>query len=202
MNVVVLSVKDRNQDLMSHSSRYEILAAKQKKIEERRKKVHETLHKHGQDILLSSEFHKTKGFVQHGDMTVYEHCMNVAERAIKINRALKTKCVERDLVRGALLHDYFLYDWHVDGKDKGNVHPKLHGFYHPSTALKNANRDFKLSPREKDIIKKHMWPLTVVPPMCREAWVVTLADKYCSLMETFGLHKAKIKILNIKDDES
>jgi len=34
-----------------------------------------------------------------------------------------------------------------------------------------------------------MWPLTVIPPMCREAWIVTTADKYCSLMETFHFHK-------------
>ena len=44
--------------------------------------------------------------------------------------------------------------------------------------------------REKDIIKKHMWPLTIsAVPMCREAWIVTMADKWCSLMETFHVHK-------------
>ena len=31
-----------------------------------------------------------------------------------------------------------------------------------------------------------MWPLTIsAVPMCREAWIVTMADKWCSLMETF-----------------
>ncbi len=162
--------------------------------QERHRLVREAIHSHGHDILKSPEFHKTMEFIQHGDISVYEHCMSVAERAVKINRALHAKCKERDLIRGALLHDYFLYDWHVDGKDKGNVHPKLHGFYHPSTALKNATRDFILSEREKDIIKKHMWPMTVVPPMCREAWIVTLADKYCSAMETLGLHKKKMRV--------
>ncbi len=166
---------------------------KVKKLKERHDRVIETLHKHGHDILKSSNFYMTKDFIQHGDMTVYDHCLSVAERAIKLNRALHAKCQERDLVRGALLHDYFLYDWHKDGKEKGNIHPKLHGFFHPSTALKNASRDFKLSPREKDIIKKHMWPLTLVPPMCREAWIVTMADKYCSAMEAIGLHRAKVR---------
>ena len=172
-------------------------------IEERHKHVREVLKKHGQDILESKKFHKTKNFIQHGDMSVYDHSLSVAERAIKLNRLLRAKCVERDLVRGALLHDYFLYDWHKDGKDKGNVHPKLHGFFHPSTALKNATRDFILSEREKDIIKKHMWPLTVIPPMCREAWIVTLADKYCSTLETFGVHKARVKAryIEVPNDE-
>ena len=90
-----------------------------------------------------------------------------------------------------LLHDYFLYDWHF--KDLKNPH-KLHGFYHPSRALHNAQKEYTLTKRQEDIIKKHMWPLTVVPPMCREAWIVTAADKYCSFMETVHLHKGKIKI--------
>ena len=85
-----------------------------------------------------------------------------------------------------MLHDYFLYDWH----DKYHRDVKhLHGFYHPGIALKNALKEYKLTEREKDIIKKHMWPLTVVPPQCREAWIVTAADKYCSLLETMKFHK-------------
>lgn len=162
---------------------------------ERHKRIKEILEQHGNEILISKRFKKSFDFIQHGNMTVYEHSINVAERALRINRFLHAKCNERELVRGALLHDYFLYDWHIDGKDKGNVHPKLHGFFHPSTALKNASKDFILTDREKDIIKKHMWPLTVIPPLCREAWIVTLADKYCSTMETIGLHKAKVKAI-------
>ena len=56
-------------------------------------------------------------------------------------------------------------------------------------ALKKAQKEYDLTDREKDIIKKHMWPLTVVPPLCREAWIVTTADKYCSLLETLKLRK-------------
>ena len=81
-----------------------------------------------------------------------------------------------------MLHDYFLYDWH------NHIHKKgwrnLHGFTHPETALNNARKEYQLSSREQDIIKKHMWPLTLVPPLCREAWIVTAADKYCSFLET------------------
>lgn len=176
---------------------------KQERIE-RRNKIRELLKKHGHEILSSHSFIKSHGFIQHGDMSVYEHSINVAERALRINRFLHIKCNERELVRGALLHDYFLYDWHKDGKEKGNIHPKLHGFYHPGTALRNASRDFALTERERDIIKKHMWPLTIVPPLCREAWVVTMADKYCSTMETFGLHRAKVraKYIEIQNDDN
>ena len=41
-----------------------------------------------------------------------------------------------------------------------------------------------------------MWPLTIVPPMCKEAWIVSVADKYCSTMETLGFHKGT----NIKEN--
>ena len=84
-------------------------------------------------------------------------------------------------------NDYFLYDWHTP--DHISPH-KLHGFYHPGRALHNAQKEYHLTPREKDIIKKHMWPLTIsAVPMCREAWIVTMADKWCSLMETYHVHK-------------
>ena len=31
---------------------------------------------------------------------------------------------------------------------------------------------------------RHMFPLVPVPPTCREAWIVCLADKWCALRET------------------
>ena len=149
------------------------------------------IRRHGSDILSSYEYLKLKSFIQHGNVTVYEHCIHVALCAIKLGRVLGVHCKERELVRGALLHDYFLYDWH-NADSPGNIHPKLHGFYHPGIALRNATRDFVLSEREKDIIHKHMWPLTVNPPRCREAWIVCLADKYSSTLETLKLRKGKI----------
>lgn len=149
---------------------------------------------HAGDILASEQFLRLKEFIQHGNVTVYEHCIHVALCAIKLNRTLYANSKERELVRGALLHDYFLYDWH-NADAPGNVHPKLHGFYHPGIALKNATRDFVLSEREKDIIHKHMWPLTISNiPRCREAWLVCLADKYASTLETLKLKKGKIRV--------
>ena len=78
-----------------------------------------------------------------------------------------------------MLHDYFLYDWH----QKDSAH-RLHGFRHPKTALGNAQRDYHLNWKEKNIIARHMFPLIPVPPQCREAWIVCLADKWCALGET------------------
>ena len=118
---------------------------------------------YGSDIFQKPNFKKTAKFVQHGDVSVRKHSISVALTALKIRPSRFYKFYE------------------------------LHGFTHPGTALKNAKKDFRLTPREQDIIKKHMWPLTVIPPMCREAWIVTAADKYCSLMETLHLHGKKTK---------
>lgn len=164
-------------------------AEKWKKKYLKQKSLHKEIVKNASDILQSKKFNTTKNYIQHGNVTVSSHCINVAKYSLEISRKLEKigiKCEKDELVRGALLHDYFLYDWH----DKNHVQPyKLHGFYHPGIALKNAQKEYTLTSREKDIIRKHMWPLTGIPPMYREAWIVTAADKWCSLMETIHLHK-------------
>ena len=54
-------------------------------------------------------------------------------------------------------------------------------------AKRNAEMDYTLSPRVKNIIARHMFPLTPVPPTCTEAWIVCIADKICAIEETiFG----------------
>lgn len=157
-----------------------------RKFFQKQKEWHNLLHEYGGDILESNNFKKTKEYIQHGSMTVNSHCINVAKCSLAISSKLRIRCNQKELVRGALLHDYFLYDWHEKiHKDR----KRLHGFYHPGIALRNASKEYNLTNKEKDIIKKHMWPLTVVPPRCREAWIVTTADKYCSLLETIRLHR-------------
>ncbi len=148
--------------------------------------IDDIVKKDGIDILLSEHHKNTKNDIQHGNMSVRQHTINVARYSVLISEKLGIDCDRRALVRGALLHDYFLYDWH----ERDHANPlRLHGFHHPGIALKNAESEFDLTDIEKDIIKKHMWPLTVVPPTCREAWIVSMADKYCSLMETVRLHR-------------
>lgn len=157
----------------------------QKRLERHRDLNHK-IKEAASDILRSENFKATRDHIQHGNMTVNNHCINVAKYSLALSEKLHIPCSKKELIRGALLHDYFLYDWH----SKDHVQPwKLHGFFHPGIALKNAAKEYSLTNKEKDIIKKHMWPLTLVPPMCREAWIVTTADKWCSLMETLHIHK-------------
>lgn len=141
------------------------------------------------DIITELEregrFPQSKEYMQHGDVSVYDHSVQVARQSLRLVRRMNLTVDERSLIRGALLHDYFLYDWHE--RDAGH---RLHGFFHPGKALANARSDYDLNETEENIILRHMFPLTPVPPRCREAWIVCLADKYIAAKETFrGIYK-------------
>ena len=165
---------------------------KRRKYFKKQKKIQKELNRYAWDILHSENFDSSKNNMQHGSISVKEHSIQVARYSVAFSELLGVEHSRRDLVRGALLHDYFLYDWHVP--DEENPHP-LHGFYHPGRALRNALEEYSLTERERDIIRKHMWPLTLVPPGCREAWIVTAADKWCSLMETLHMYKGHGAVL-------
>lgn len=152
------------------------------------------------DILNSRNFHRTRQYIQHGNVTVNDHVRDVARISLVISEKLNIHCSREELIRGALLHDYFLYDWHYPDRE----HPhRLHGFFHPARALRNASAEYNLTEREKDIIRKHMWPLTVVLPKYKETWIVTAADKLCSLRETAHLRRGHGVILEkLKKEEN
>lgn len=152
------------------------------------------------ELAKDSKAQRMKNYIQHGRITTYDHCMRVARFAYILNRMLKIKSNERELIRGAFLHDYFLYDWHKDHVVKESpqklffllkpVHKffHLHGFTHPQSAMENAKRDFDLTDKEAQIIRSHMWPLTFFhPPKSREALIVCVADKIASLKETIAM---------------
>lgn len=126
-----------------------------------------------------------EAFIQHGNTSCLLHSLAVAYYCYSI--AKKLGFIEfrlSELVRGALLHDYFLYDWHISPRQKNG----LHGFSHPFTAFYNALFDFELSEIERDIITRHMFPLVPLIPRFKESMLVSLVDKVCSLYEVFSRH--------------
>lgn len=117
-----------------------------------------------------------KDFVHHGSFSRLDHCLHVSYLSYLVCR--KMGFDYRSAARGGLLHDFFFYDSRVTKPKSG-----IHCFCHPSIALKNAAQHFPLNKVEKDIILKHMWPVTFSPPKYRESFIVTLMDKYCASME-------------------
>lgn len=83
------------------------------------------------DILHSKGMDMEKRFFQHGTVTVFDHSVAVALMCLQLAALLRLRTDTRSLVRGALLHDYFLYDWHI--KEKGRP---LHGTHHARRAMK------------------------------------------------------------------
>jgi uncharacterized protein len=139
-----------------------------------------------EELLGNDEVLSMRHYSQHRGVDCLMHCLNVSYSSYRICRLLGLDY--RAAARGGLLHDFFLYDWHVE-----NPYGGLHGFTHPKIAVRNAERRFNLSEREKDVIKKHMWPLTPSLPKYAESFVVLLTDKFFCVSE--GLFKHNFKTL-------
>ncbi|MFV0497645.1 MAG: HD domain-containing protein [Candidatus Fimivivens sp.] len=110
-----------------------------------------------------------------------DHCVFVAYISFVLCKKFKLDHVAA--ARAGLLHDLYLCDW-----SQTDVSRFRRWLIHPSMALKNAEK-FTLSSLERDIILKHMWPLTIRQlPSYRESAVVSLADKFCACVEFLRLY--------------
>lgn len=125
-------------------------------------------------VLALPDVARLSQYPHHRGKTRLDHVKEVALLSYLLGRRLSLD--GKAITRGALLHDLFFYDWLREG-------PRLHGFRHHTIALNNARRITHLSPKEEDIIKKHMWPLTLVPPRYSESLIVSLVDTYCSIKD-------------------
>ena len=126
-----------------------------------------------QPILDLEEFNNTK-FQKHHGITRYDHSMNVAYITYVVTKNLKLNYKEATFA--ALIHDFF----NDEVKDE-NGYKRL--VDHPKHALINAMRYFELTDLQKDIIAKHMFPVTLTPPKYKESVLVSLIDKYSSINE-------------------
>ena len=91
------------------------------------------------ELKKDGRYRELNNYIQHGTVSVFKHCSNVAYVSLLIADRLHIRVDRKALVKGALLHDYFLYDWHEKNKNH-----RLHGFYHPRHALRNAMQDYNI----------------------------------------------------------
>jgi len=130
-------------------------------------------------LLRDPNVQQMKKYAQHGGTNTLSHSTKVALASFDLAEKLGWKINEEELARGAILHDYYLYDIRAEG-----LSPYRHGTSHPRLAAEKAGRDFELTEKEKNIIRGHMWPLTLLsPPRSREAALVCMADKYVAFRE-------------------
>ena len=146
---------------------------------ERKLPDEETFRQEMERMLACEEIQQMEAFHQHNGNNTLQHVRNVASRSFQLAQKFGWDIDVKSLVRGALLHDFYLYS--VRDQEIGAYD---HGIHHPVKALKNAKKKWDLSPKEENIIRSHMWPLTFLhPPMSREALLVSLADKDCAVQE-------------------
>lgn len=128
---------------------------------------------------------RMKLYKQHCDTNCFIHCYETSFHCYIICKALGFDYVSA--VRGAMLHDLFLYDWRKKSKENS-----WHAFTHGKKAFDNASKIFDLNYIEKDMIIHHMWPLTISCPKTKEGWVLTFVDKYCAVKEIIRYFVFKI----------
>lgn len=141
------------------------------------------------EIIYTPNFLRLKQFNHHGNISTYTHVIKVAYLSFSYAIKHHIKVEKKELIRAALLHDLYFYDWH----DKHNgVH--LHGLFHPAKAVKNATMLYQLTKREKRHMAHHMFPLTLIPPTTKEGWLICIFDKVAAKSDYKAL-KLKKKAL-------
>lgn len=137
-----------------------------------------------QPIITSSEFQKRKTYYHHGVKTVYEHSIAVSYYSYRI--ALLFHLDTSAVAIGGLLHDFYTRPWQDDPNHYSFF--EQHAFRHPREAAQNAYLLYPeyMNPKIANIIRRHMFPLTLIPPLYIESWLVMLMDKYLSLEALCG----------------
>lgn len=142
------------------------------------KEKKESLQKLYESLYNDPRILRMKQFSQHRGSSAYEHTLKVVKQSYKRALVNKREINFEDLILGAMLHDYCLYDWRVEHNLRG------HARRHPRVAALNALRDFDVNERVHNIILSHMYPYN---PKIRhsslESKIVAHADKYVSFKE-------------------
>lgn len=130
------------------------------------------------DIVSNEEFIKRKDFHHHENRSVYVHSIIVSYYSYKIAKFIHMDYANAAV--GGVLHDFYYNDWQ---KNPQKGIKNLHGFVHAGQAAKNSQKHFPqfMNKKVEDIIRKHMFPLTILPPKYIEGWIVTCVDKVVSL---------------------
>lgn len=125
------------------------------------------------DILNNKEFNKLK-YIDHHGITRYDHSLRVAYYTYIVTKKLHLNY--KQATKAALLHDFFTDE--VSSLDQVSKLRK-----HPHYALENAKKYYELSALEEDIIKCHMFPVTLTPPKYIESWLVDFIDDVAAIYE-------------------
>lgn len=139
-------------------------------------------------ILYKPEFEKLKIYEHHG-VSRYDHSLKVSYYSYKLSKLLHLDYDKT--ARAALLHDFFHNEenWKVKDRVKST-------FIHPKKAIVNAKELFSLCEKEEDMIRAHMFPVTIRVPRYAESWIVNLVDKGVAIVEFAQKFKTRLTYLS------
>ena len=132
------------------------------------------------ELLRSEQVRSMGKWRHHGPVTCLDHSLFVSYLSYRTARFLRLDA--RAAARGGLLHDLYLYDPVIKPSPVQCIE-------HPKIAAQNAGELTDLTPKEKNIILSHMWPLGGAFPRSLEAWLVDLVDTVCTGLEFSRLYK-------------
>ena len=135
------------------------------------------------EIIDTEDFRKMMSYRHHIKSNTYEHSIKVAYLCYRYHASHRSRVSLSELLRAALLHDFFLYDHH-DKENGFGLSGIRHIMKHPSHAERNAQRAYvNLTDTERNAIRRHMFPLIPIPPTTRCGWLVCFYDKVASFSD-------------------
>lgn len=145
------------------------------------------------EILNKEKVQQMKKYRQHYNINCFYHCLFVSYNTYLICKKHNLDYIS--VARAGMVHDLFLYDWRKRERGRKGLHAYTHG----KTAFKEASEILNLNDKEKDMIIKHMWPVTLAIPKYKETFILTFVDKYFAIAEAFI--KIKEKKNEIKEEK-
>lgn len=137
----------------------------------------------GEDIVVSERFSMALDVHHHSrNDSIAVHSLETAGYALLLTRWLNqhgASVSESDAVRASLLHDIGMTE------EKVFLSPSYKkASSHPREGARIAKDEFGANETQVDAILYHMWPFcSLVAPRSTVGFVVTVADKLCSLNE-------------------
>ena len=136
----------------------------------------------GGDIITSARFEKARSVPHHSKSgNIAHHSLETAGYALMLSRWLEQHGVhvnERDAVRASLLHDIGMTEdevFHSPSRVKARTHPR--------EGVRIAREEYGANEAQLHAIRHHMWPVFATHPRSIEGWIVSAADKCCSIHE-------------------
>ncbi|MCR5100053.1 MAG: HD domain-containing protein [Butyrivibrio sp.] len=158
-------------------------------------KVQAMLLFYGKDILFTKNFDDAFNQVHHGCSSVGYHSIGVALISIYIAIFLSKIGFEicmRNVVVAALCHDLGIlgrYEKYKNNRECCSRHPKDSVEVYKALSEKLQLSDVD-NERVENAIRRHMFPLTPIPPKYIEGVIINIADKASSIFEKVGVSPA------------